>query len=36
LSPTPDALIAELVQLGAQRELKSTFNLVAPPANPLI
>jgi len=33
-SPTADALIAEIVQLGAQRELESAFNLFAPPALP--
>jgi hypothetical protein len=30
-SPTADALIAEIVQLGAQRELESAVNLFAPP-----
>jgi len=30
-SPTADALIAEIVQLGAERELESAFNLFAPP-----
>jgi hypothetical protein len=34
-SPTADALIAELVQLGATQELESTFNLFAPPPLPL-
>jgi hypothetical protein len=33
-SPTADALIAEIVQLGAQHELESTFNLFAPPPIP--
>jgi hypothetical protein len=33
-SPTADALIAEIVQLGAQAELRSTFNLFAPPPIP--
>ena len=33
-SPTADALITEIVQLGAERELESAFNLFAPPALP--
>ncbi|MGA9543651.1 MAG: hypothetical protein WBQ85_08780 [Candidatus Sulfotelmatobacter sp.] len=31
-SPTADALIAEIVELGAQRELESAVNLFAPPS----
>jgi hypothetical protein len=30
-SPTADALIAEIVHLGAEKELERTFNLFAPP-----
>jgi hypothetical protein len=30
-SPTADALIAEIVQLGAREELEKAFNLFAPP-----
>jgi hypothetical protein len=33
-SPTADALVAEIIQLGAERELETTFNLFAPPALP--
>jgi hypothetical protein len=33
-SPTADALIGEIVQLGAQRELELAFDLFAPPALP--
>jgi hypothetical protein len=33
-SPTADALIAEIVQLGAQGELGSTLNLFTPPPIP--
>lgn len=30
-SPTADALIKEIVSLGAQRELEAQFNLFSPP-----
>jgi hypothetical protein len=30
-SPTADALIAEIVQLGGKKELEKTFNLYKPP-----
>jgi len=33
-SPTADALIAEIIQLGARRELESTFDLFVPPPIP--
>lgn len=33
-SPTADALIAEIVQLGARPELESSFNLFMPPPLP--
>jgi hypothetical protein len=35
-SRTADALIAEIVELGAQRELESSFNFFQPPATPLL
>jgi hypothetical protein len=33
-SPSADALIAEIVQLGAREELESGFNLFSPPPPP--
>jgi hypothetical protein len=33
-SPIADALIAEIIQFGAQQELECTFNLFAPPPRP--
>ena len=30
-SPAVDALIAEIIRLGGQKELESTFNLFQPP-----
>jgi hypothetical protein len=31
-SPTADALIAEIIRLGGQKELEGAFNLFQPPA----